>query len=108
MNKLAKYRKIEYDDHGKEIWFCEKCGARLGTHHYYDDRESAMYCGDCLKEFIKEVPFDLPCGTVVEDWGSDVIIQYKTDYYPMMQVLKTCYFNSKGRYIKVKGKRYYV
>ena len=42
------------------------------------------------------------------DNGNSIQLEYKDNYYTSMVVNKTCYFNKKGRYIKVKGKRYYV
>ena len=70
--------------------------------------ESTMYCAKCVQKYIKDTPRTLPCGTVVEDAGGSVSLEYTDNYYKAMTVSKTCYFNKKGRYVKVKGKRYYV
>ena len=70
--------------------------------------ESTMYCSDCVQKHIKDTPIILPCGTIREDFGMSVTLEYTNSYYSSMAVDKTCYFNKKGRYIKVKGKRYYI
>ena len=89
--------------------FCEKCGKSLGEHDIVSTNlESEMYCGDCVKPYIRECPIELDCGTILSDYGNDVKIKYTDNYYSEIVVFKTCYFNRKGRYIKVKGKRYYV
>ena len=89
--------------------FCENCGVSLGVYDIVcTNLESNMYCEDCCKKYIKETPIKLDCGTVVNDMGQFVQLKYTDNYYQSIEVLKTCYFNKKGRYIKVKGKRYYV
>ena len=89
--------------------FCEQCGASLGI---YDipctNLESEKYCKICVQKYIKECPIELPCGTVIEDHGGSVLLKYENSRYEAFWVCKTCYFNSKGRYIKVKGKRFYI
>lgn len=50
----------------------------------------------------------IPDGTVVKDFGDSVYLKYKSGGYIEQTVLKDCYFNTKGRYIKVKGKRVYI
>ena len=89
--------------------FCEECGASLGVHDICSTNlESTMYCDKCAKKYIKDVPFDIPCGKVINDNGTYVSLQYTNNYYESMVVGKTCYFNTNGRYIKVKGKRIYI
>lgn len=89
--------------------FCKKCGKFIGIHDIvYTDLESVMYCGDCVQEYIKQCPIKLDCGTVISDHGAFVEMEYTNNYYSKMVVDKTCYFNKKGRYIKAKGKRYYI
>lgn len=89
--------------------FCEECGVSIGVHDIVcTNLESTMYCVNCVQKYIKDTPIILPCGTVVKDDGASVILEYTGNYYESMPVEKTCYFNKKGRYIKVKGKRYYI
>ena len=89
--------------------FCENCGVSLGIHDIVcTNLETSMYCGNCVKKYIKDVPLALPCGTVVKDYGATVRLEYTDSYYVSVVVDKICYFNNKGRYIKVKGKRYYI
>ena len=89
--------------------FCKECGASLGIHDMVTtDLETVMYCSTCVQKYIKEVPIILPCGTVTMDCGSFVYVEYQGNHYEKMTVQKTCYFNKKGSYIKVKGKRYYI
>lgn len=89
--------------------FCEDCGASLGIYDIVcTNLESAMYCSDCAQKYIKETPIALPCGKIIEDHGTSIVLEYADSYYVSLAVSKTCYFNKKGRYIKVKGKRYYV
>ena len=45
---------------------------------------------------------------VIFDNGNTVRVKYKSGYYPEMVVDKICYFNKKGRYIKIKGKTFYL
>lgn len=89
--------------------FCENCGTSLGIYDIVDTNlESMMYCSDCCKKYRKETPVQLDCGTILEDRGNSVEMEYQDHYYSSIVVEKICYFCSKGRYIKVKGKRYYV
>lgn len=89
--------------------FCEECGASLGVHDIVcTNLESAMYCSNCVQKYVKDTPIILSCGIISEDWGTSVTLEYTDNYYKSMSVGKTCYFNKKGRYIKVKGRRYYV
>lgn len=90
-------------------FYCEKCGKDLGQFDIVTTNpETFMYCHDCVKEYIKPVPNNLGCGTVIEDHGINVVLKYTGGYYKEIVVEKICYFNKKGRYIKVKGKRYYI
>lgn len=90
--------------------FCEKCGSSLGVYDIiYTDLKTNMYCDDCIKEYIRKTPFNLAENVeVVSDNGNTVEVKYKDNYYSEMVVYKVCYFNKKGRYIKVKGKTYYL
>lgn len=89
--------------------FCEECGVSLGVHDIvYTNLESMMYCAECVKKYIKKTPIVLSCGKVKDDFGTFVTLEYTGNYYESLTVSKTCYFNKKGRYIKVKGKRYYI
>lgn len=89
--------------------FCESCGQSLGIYDIVDTNlQSNMYCKDCLQKYIKATPVKLDCGTILMDMGNQVQLNYTDNYYESIVVIKTCYFNKRGRYIKVKGKRYYV
>ncbi len=89
--------------------FCEECGVSLGIHDIvYTNLESTKYCGKCVQKYIIKTPEALPCGVVREDNGGFVTLEYTGDYYKTITVYKTCYFNKKGRYIKVNGKRHYL
>ena len=89
--------------------FCEECGTSLGIHDIVcTNLESTMYCAKCVQKYVKDTPIILPCGTVREDFGTSVTLEYTDNHYVSMTVGKTCYFNKKGRYIKVKGKRYFI
>lgn len=89
--------------------FCEKCGESMGIYDIPSTSLSTdIYCSKCMSQYIKEMPLYLDCATVVKDWGSTVEVEYEGNNYSLMRVSKTCYFNNKGRYIKIKGKRYYI
>lgn len=89
--------------------FCEECGVSIGVYDIcYTDLETIMYCPNCVKEYIKDTPIILDCGVILNDFGTVVNIEYKDNYYILQRVNKICYFNKKGRYIRVKGKRYYI
>lgn len=89
--------------------FCEECDVSLGIHDIVcTNLETIMYCKDCVQKYIKQVPIELSCGTIIKDFGNSVSLEYTNGYYEKLVVDKTCYFNKKGRYIKVKGKRYYI
>lgn len=89
--------------------FCENCGKSLGIHDIVcTNLESTKYCSNCVSKYIKETPIVLESGTVIKDFGSSVELEYTDNYYELLRVNKLCYFNKKGRYIKVKGKRFYI
>ena len=68
-----------------------------------------MYCPKCVKPYIRSVPFDLTENIeVLSDWGNDVTVKYKGGYYDELVTGKICYFNKKGRFIKIKGRTYYL
>jgi hypothetical protein len=90
--------------------FCEKCGKSMGIHDIVTTNlQTLMYCADCVKPYILTVPFDLTEDKeIVFDNGNMVQIKYKGGYYQELVTYKICYFNKKGRYIKIKGKTYYL
>lgn len=89
--------------------FCEDCGVSLGIYDIVcTNLESKMYCDKCVNKYIKNTPIILSCGRIIEDYGDSLDLEYTDNYYKSITVNKTCYFNKKGRYIKVKGKRFYV
>lgn len=89
--------------------FCTKCGANIGKYDIVrTDLNSVKYCAECAKEFIKETPYEIEIGTVIKDCGLDVVVRYNNSPYDMIHLKKCCYFCKKGRYIKYKGKRYYL
>jgi hypothetical protein len=114
-NKLDKSKRkykecpqSKFPDREAEL-FCENCGHSLGRKDVLIiDLETVKYCSKCIEKYIKETPFDIPDGTVVKDFGDSVYLKYKSGGYIEQTVLKDCYFNTKGRYIKVKGKRVYI
>lgn len=89
--------------------FCEECGKSLGKFDIVTTNlETYMYCANCVEKYIKDTPIILSCGVVREDYGTSITLEYNGNYYEKMIVSKVCYFNKKGRYIKVKNKRYYL
>lgn len=111
LNKSGRKWKesVDYLPYRYAELFCEECGKSLGIHDIVcTNLKSTMYCSDCVSKYIKGTPIALECGTVIEDWGSNIELEYTGGYYDLMRVNKLCYFNKKGRYIKVKGKRYYI
>lgn len=100
VHRIMPYREAEL--------FCESCGMSLGVFDIIStDLDSEKYCHECCRKYIKETPIKLECGTVIKDCGKYVVIEYN-DSQCVNQFMKMCYFNSKGRYIKKKGKRYYL
>ena len=68
-----------------------------------------MYCDDCVREYIRPTPFNISDNIeVVADFGNNVKLKYIGGYYSELIVEKICYFDKKGRYLKVKGKKYYI
>lgn len=89
--------------------FCKECGKSLGIWNICTNNlETIVYCTNCVSKYIKDTPFTIDCGVITQDIGTNVELEYKDNYYTLMRINKVCYFNSKGRYIKVKGKRYYI
>lgn len=116
LSKTYKQRleksKLKYeviDNHSATI-FCKRCGKSVGKVDLrIQGADHSSYCVECYREHIKSVPREIDCGTIVEDSGSSVVVEYQNDYYQSMRVFKYCYINSKGnRYIVYKGKRYFV
>ena len=89
--------------------FCEKCGKSMGVQDIIcTDLRTLMYCGDCVKPYLRQVPYNLTDDKeIIFDNGLTVEIKYKDNYYDLT-CDKICYFNKKGRYIKIKGKTYYL
>ena len=105
-----KWAESEYMPYRCAELFCEKCGKSMGRHDIVcTNLQTLMYCGDCVKPYIRKVPFNLTEDKeIVFDNGNIVQIKYKGGYYKELITDKICYFNKKGRYIKVKGKTYYL
>lgn len=99
----------EYISYRFAYLFCEECGKKIGRFDIVDTNlETYVYCDDCATKFIRQTPIKLDCGTVIKDYGNSVDLKYENNYYKEIIVDKVCYFNKKGRYIKVKGKRFYI
>lgn len=90
--------------------FCENCGKSIGVHDIAcTDLRTLMYCPDCAKIFSRPTPYQLAEGIkVVFDNGVAVDVEYSGVYYDLIRVNKICYYNKKGRFIKIKGKQYYL
>ena len=88
--------------------FCEKCGKSVGKHDIVcTNLQTLMYCADCVKPYVRQVPYSIAEDKeVVFDNGNTVQVKYKGGYYAELVVDKVCYFNKKGRHIKIKGKTY--
>lgn len=88
--------------------FCEKCGKSVGKHDIVcTNLQTLMYCADCVKPYVRQVPYSIAEDKeVVFDNGNAVQVKYKGGYYAELVVDKVCYFNKKGRHIKIKGKTY--
>lgn len=88
--------------------FCEKCGKSVGKHDIVcTNLQTLMYCADCVKPYVRQVPYSIAEDKeVVSDNGNAVQVKYKGGYYAELVVDKVCYFNKKGRHIKIKGKTY--
>lgn len=68
-----------------------------------------MFCSECVQPYILFTPRHLTEDIeVCDDFGGTVRVKYTDNYYSEMVVFKECYFNKKGRFIKVKGKRHYL
>jgi len=115
INMLSKTKRkfeiINIDDNmtenGFAELFCTKCGKSLGKCElHYTSNECYKYCSICIKTFIKSVPIKLSEDmTILEDSGNSIVLRYEN---LRQEEYKQCYFTSKGRYIKIKGKRYYL
>lgn len=105
-----KYAECDYIPYRYAELFCEKCGKSIGQHDIVcTNLQTLMYCGECVKPFIRETPYKLKENIeVVSDNGNDVQIKYTGGYYSEIVVDKVCYFIKKGRYIKIKGKSHYL
>lgn len=105
-----KWRECDWMPYRAAELFCEGCGVSLGNHDIVcTNLQTNMFCGRCVQPYIQEVPYQLAEGIdVVFDAGHFVDVKYTGRHYPEMTVSKECYFNSKGRFIKIKSKRYYL
>lgn len=105
-----KWAASDYAPYRFAELFCEKCGKSLGKFDMVTTNvQTHMYCDECVKPYILEVPFDLTEDKeIIFDNGNTVQIKYKDGYYQELVTDKVCYFNKKGRYIKAKGKTYYL
>ena len=106
-----KWAETDYIPYRFARLFCVGCGKDLGRN--FDiantDLKAHQYCLECVKPYILTTPFKLDDGIeVVADRGNDVTVKYIGGYYPTLETEKLCYFNSKGRFIKIKGKTYYL
>ena len=111
LNKSGrKWKESEHMSYRCAELFCEKCGKSMGVQDIVcTDLQTLMYCSDCVKPYIRQVPYNLADDKeIVCDNGLTVQIKYKDNYYHELTCNKICYFNKKGRYIKTKGKTYYL
>lgn len=111
LNKSGrKWKESEHMSYRYAELFCEKCGKSMGVQDIVcTDLQTLMYCSDCVKPYIRQVPYNLADDKeIVCDNGLTVQIKYKDNYYHELTCNKICYFNKKGRYIKIKGKTYYL
>lgn len=110
LNKSGrKWKETKEGNYNDVYLFCEQCGKLLGEYSVYGtDLQSTMYCENCVKKYIKSTPINLSCGVILNDYGNSVDLEYTGNSYKTMVVNKICYFNDKGRSIKVKGKRFYL
>lgn len=113
-NKLIKsgrkWSETDYMPYRYAVLYCECCGKDLGKHDIVcTNLQTNMFCGECVRTYVKEVPYNVSDNIIVTaDYGSLVSVKYIDGYYPEIIVVKDCYFSKKGRFIKVKGKRYYL
>lgn len=109
-NSGRKWGETDYMPYRCAELFCEKCGKSMGIQDIVcTDLRTLMYCNDCVKPYIRQVPYNLTDDKeIVCDNGLTVEIKYKDNYYHELTCNKICYFNKKGRYIKIKGKTYYL
>lgn len=105
-----KWNECDYMPYRYAELYCECCGVSLGNHDIVcTNLQTNMFCGRCVQQYRREVPFQLAEDIdVVFDAGHYVEVKYTGRYYPEMTVAKECYFNGKGRFIKIKGKRHYL
>lgn len=111
LNKSGrKWAETDYMPYRCAELFCEKCGKSMGVQDIvYTDLRTLMYCNDCVQPYVRQVPYNLTDDKeIVFDNGLTVEIKYKDNYYHDLTCDKICYFNKKGRYIKIKGKTYYL
>ena len=107
LNKSGrKWKESEYMPYRCAELFCKKCGKSMGVQDIIcTDLRTLMYCNDCVKPYVRQVPYNLTDDKeIFFDNGLTVEIKYKDNYYHDLTCNKICYFNKKGRYIKIKGK----
>lgn len=105
-----KWAESDYLSYRYAELFCEKCGKSVGRHDMCTtDLRTHMYCDDCVQEYVRSTPFNISDNIeVIADLGSHIRLKYIGGYYSEMVVGKICYFDKKGRFIKIKGKKRYI
>lgn len=104
-----KWTPCDYLSYRFANLLCEKCGKVIGKFDIVDTNlDTYKYCSECVKPYIINTPKEIDCGTILEDYGTMVKLEYTGGYYEKIIVDKVCYFIKKGRYIIVKNKRYYL
>ena len=94
-NSGRKWGETDYMPYRCAELFCEKCGKSIGVQDIVcTDLRTLMYCNDCVKPYIRQVPYNLADDKeIVCDNGLTVEIKYKDNYYHELTCNKICYFN---------------
>ena len=98
----------------RAILYCVQCSEPVGEYDvFYDNLDTHRYCKECVKKYIREVPYSITDNIeVLFDNGATVQLKYTGGYYPELVVDRVCHFNKKGRFITIKhgyrSKRYYI
>ena len=90
--------------------FCEDCMKSIGVHDIsLMDLRTEKYCTECAKKYVVPVPYKLTDDIEITfDNGASVVAKYTNGYYNELSIDKICYYSRKGRFIRVKGKQYYL
>lgn len=90
--------------------FCENCHTSVGVHDIVTTNlQTNMFCGECVKRYVKQVPYYIEDNLEVTfDNGNAIVLRYHITKTHVRDEDKICYFNSKGRFIKISGKRFYL